>query len=93
MAAFIAAIAVELLSVDTVNQTSVLYQLRGKNAVRIKLAMLTELSWMSQTSLQSKRNFCGRVLNTILVKVIAAIFDFYSSGGLGREINLYQGDE
>lgn len=30
MAAFIAAIAVELLSVDTVNQTSVLYQLRGK---------------------------------------------------------------
>ena len=30
MAAFIAAIAVELLSVDTVNQTSVLYLLRGK---------------------------------------------------------------
>ena len=61
--------------------------------MRIKLAMLTELSWMSQTNLQSKRNFCGRVLNTILVKVIAAIFDFYSSGGLGRERNLYQGDE
>ena len=53
--------------------------------MRIKLAMLTELSWMSQTSLQSKRNFCGRVLNTILVKVIAAIFDFYSSGRMGRE--------
>ena len=84
MAAFIAAIAVELLSVDTVNQTSVLYQLRGKNAVRIKLAMLTELSWMSQTSLQSKRNFCGRVLNTILVKVIAAIFDFLQQRSAGE---------
>ena len=61
--------------------------------MQIKLAMLTELSWMSQTSLQSKRNFFGRVLNTILVKVIAAIFDIYSSGELGRERNLYQGDE
>ena len=29
----------------------------------------------------------GRVLGIILVKIIAAIFDFYNSGGPGRERN------
>ena len=33
------------------------------------------------------------MLSIFTVKTIAAIFDFYNCGKLGRERNLYQGDE
>ena len=33
------------------------------------------------------------MLSIFTVKTIAAILDFYNSGKLGRERNLYQGDE
>ena len=33
------------------------------------------------------------MLSIIFVEIIAAIFDFYSSGRLGRKRNLYQGGE
>ena len=42
-------------------------------------------------SLQSRRNFDERVLSIFLTKIMAAIFDFYGSGRLVRERNLYQG--
>ena len=34
-----------------------------------------------------------QMLSIIFVEIIAAIFDFYSSGRLGRKQNLYQGGE
>ena len=34
-----------------------------------------------------------QMLSFIFVEIIAAIFDFYSSGRLGRQQNLYQGGE
>ena len=43
------------------------------------------------TSLQSRRNFGERVLGISLMKIMAAIFDFNGSEGLGRERNLYLG--
>ena len=36
------------------------------------------------TSLQSRRELSERVLGILLVKFIAAIFDFYGIRGLGR---------
>ena len=55
--------------------------------------------WISQNirsslcNLLSVREFSKRVLSVFLVKIIAASFDVYGSGRLGREINLYQGEE
>ena len=42
------------------------------------------------SSLQSRRNFGGRVLSIFLTKIMTTIFDFNGSGRLGRERNLYQ---
>ena len=44
-------------------------------------------------NLLSVREFGKRVLSVFLVKIVAASFDVYGSGRLGREINLNQGDE
>ena len=54
-------------------------------------------TYLGDFSLQSRRNggrrVTGRVLWINLVRTVAAIFNFYNSGGLGRERNLYQGGE
>lgn len=54
-------------------------------------------TYLGDFSLQSRRNggrrVTGRVLWINLVRTMAAIFNFYNSGGLGRERNLYQGGE
>ena len=39
-------------------------------------------------SLQSRRNFGELLHDILLMKIIAAIFDFNGSGRLGREMNL-----
>ena len=44
-------------------------------------------------NLQGKRNFGGREVSTVQVKIIAAFLDFYKSGRLDRKRNLYQGGE
>ena len=38
----------------------------------------------SHTSLQSRRNFGGRVLSIFFTKIMAAIFDFMAAEGWGR---------
>ena len=44
-------------------------------------------------NLQNRRNSGTRVLSTFLVKIIAAISNFYSCGTLGGEINFIKGGE
>ena len=47
------------------------------------------VSFKNTYTLQNRRYFGEWALNIILGKIIAAIFDFYSSGRLGKERNLY----
>ena len=47
--------------------------------------------FMCVVSLQNRRDFGRRMVSILLVKVIAAISEFFSSGGLWREGNIYQG--
>ena len=44
-------------------------------------------------NLQTRRNFGERVLSIFLATIMVAIFDYNSSGRLGRVINLYHGGE
>ena len=44
-------------------------------------------------TLKSMRSFGERVLGIFLAEIMAAIFDLNGKGRLGRERNLYQGDE
>ena len=46
---------------------------------------------MCVVSLQNRCDFGRRMDSILLVKVIAAISDFFRSGGLWREENIYQG--
>ena len=51
------------------------------------------LCLLSLCALKSMRSFGERVLGIFLAKIMAAIFDLNGKGRLGRERNLYQGDE
>ena len=48
---------------------------------------------MCVVSLQNRCDFGRRMVSIFLVKVIATISNFFRSGGLWREENIYQGGE
>ena len=68
-------------------------------SVKTKLPSLILQQWKAgeRTKFIPRDEHRGRggrqMLSIIFVEIIAAIFDFYSSGRLGRKENLYQGGE
>ena len=68
-------------------------------SVKTKLPSLILQQWKAgeRTKFIPRDEHRGRggrqMLSIIFVEIIAAIFDFYSSGRLGRKQNLYQGGE
>ena len=68
-------------------------------SVKTKLPSLILQQWKAgeRTKFIPRDEHRGRggrqMLSIIFVEIIAAIFDFYSSGRLGRKRNMYQGGE
>lgn len=86
-----------LVSKTFLRQT-VIWLFNGRSFSHVLRALLASTeTYLGDFSLQSRRNggrrVTGRVLWINLVRTVAAIFNFYNSGGLGRERNLYQGGE
>ena len=86
-----------LVSKTFLRQT-VIRLFNGRSFSHVLRALLASTeTYLGDFSLQSRRNggrrVTGRVLWINLARTVAAIFNFYNSGGLGRERNLYQGGE
>ena len=64
------------------------YQVQKLKRMELKAK---SMFYVNNGSLQSRCNFCKRVLSYFITNIMATIFDFNGSGRLGREINLYQG--
>ena len=60
-------------------------QIRTDSICGCKQLTLTALYGQNQGSLQSRCNFGEQLLRIFLMKIIAAIFDFYGSGRLKRK--------